>query len=548
MAEGAATPSAYGGYDASDDDIVDLLEDVPQQSGPRKKQKLPRPSNHSSDHPGFKQDQSLSRKGQCKSASSCSTERGIPALILHRHTGLITNTVIAGAKSHSVPRRTSFAQAQSPLFKLPQEVLDGILGFLEPHSLAMASAVCKGLRESAVSDMHWRRCVQKNVPGIAVTHPGPCKTFRELYAAHDDVWFLPRYKIWFADQDLTGRIIIARYDPRRGCIDGYQLLASSFNATFTHWPANERVIIHGFNAQVKLHLDKPALHFPNQRKDVIHRLSGRTEQPRFKEEIPMTLGAKNTTFTNFAFVKPLDQAEIDRRLELEYPYDHIWPPPAVPARHYVSGAGSGQGMTTPLTLQDQPQSRGQVSDQAFRIHQWVQLGGFPHLGPNTDSAEALELVINRMHGRSAGDSMTIKLGEQIITYSTLDPALYTPTKTKPWRGIWVGDYSGHGCEFLLVNQPDDPPATNEELGIFREKGESDKDWEQKQLDARIYRGRLEAIKLTGDPNVPRGEYTFVADDLGPDGFIGVANDLTFAGSRLVHSRGHVAATGFLRGK
>ncbi|TQS32954.1 hypothetical protein Golomagni_06718, partial [Golovinomyces magnicellulatus] len=315
----------------------------------------------------------------------------------------------------------------------------------------------------------------------------------------------------------------------------------------THWPANENVIIHGFNAEIKLHLDRPVVHFPLQRKEVIHRLSGAPNKDRFKEEIPMTLGPKNTAFNNFAFVKALDQPEVDRRLDLEYPYDHIWPPPAVPANQYVSGAGSGQGMTTHSTLQDQPQTRQEVSDQAFRVHQWVQLGGFPHLSPNTDSAEALELVINQMHGRSAGDSMGIKLGEQIITYATLDPALYTPTKTKPWRGIWVGDYSGHGCEFLLVNQPDDPPATDEELGIFRGEDESDKDWEKRQLDARIYRGRLEAIKLTGDPNIPRGEYTFVADDLGPEGSAGIATDLTFAGARLVHSRGHVAATGFLRG-
>jgi len=43
----------------------------------------------------------------------------------------------------------------------------------------------------------------------------------------------------------------------------------------------------------------------------------------------------------------------------------------------------------------------------------------------------------------------VHIGEEIITYSTLDPVLYTPTPTKPWRGIWVGDYSGHGCEFLV---------------------------------------------------------------------------------------------------
>ena len=41
-----------------------------------------------------------------------------------------------------------------------------------------------------------------------------------------------------------------------------------------------------------------------------------------------------------------------------------------------------------------------------------------------------------------------------MTFSTLLEESYTPTRKKPWQGIWVGDYSGHGCEFLLVLQRD----------------------------------------------------------------------------------------------
>jgi hypothetical protein len=49
------------------------------------------------------------------------------------------------------------------------------------------------------------------------------------------------------------------------------------------------------------------------------------------------------------------------------------------------------------------------------------------------------------------NSPGLHLGEEVYTYATLDPKLYTPTEEKPYRGIWVGDYSGHGCEFLLVS-------------------------------------------------------------------------------------------------
>jgi hypothetical protein len=149
-----------------------------------------------------------------------------------------------------------------------------------------------------------------------------------------------------------------------------------------------------------------------------------------------------------------------------------------------------------------------------------------------------------------GGMPNVHVGEELITYSTLDPKLYTPTVLKPWRGIWVGDYSTHGCEFLLIHQPDDETsATDEELGLVRRDSESDEEWQARRTEGRTFQGRLEAIKLTGDPNVPRGEITFVADDIGPDGVVdGPPVDPCFQGMRAVHSKGHIANTGFALGK
>lgn len=61
-------------------------------------------------------------------------------------------------------------------------------------------------------------------------------------------------------------------------------------------------------------------------------------------------------------------------------------------------------------------------------------------------------------------------------------------------------------------------------------------------------GRLEAIKLTGDMNIPRGEYTFIAPEIGDAGLVRVADEDIFKGARFVKSAGHIAQRGFREGK
>ncbi|CAM1508535.1 Fc.00g053830.m01.CDS01 [Cosmosporella sp. VM-42] len=451
--------------------------------------------------------------------------------------------------SHAFPTIANVSR----FLRLPPELVDTILSHVSPYDLVALSSTCRELRKHALSNVHWYDHVQQNIPGITLTTPAPCSSYHELYAAHDRLWFLPKYKLWFCDRDLMGKLIIVRYDPRRGCIEGYQLLAERRGTTHELWEADSHVVIHGFEPRVKLHLDKPVLQFRVQKSDAQRQFSEREGANWYADELPMELDDRlEAVFSNFLLTRPLDSDVADEKLAAGYPYGKVWPPRAIPARHHVSAVRSIVDLPE-LDPEDHPRRRSEVSDQAFRVRQWMEMAGSPGAPrlvrgrPWDITAAAVMPVLTGIQpmGAIAGTMSGVHIGEELITYSTIDPVFYTPTTLKPWRGIWVGDYSGHGCEFLLINQPDDPPATDAELGLVRNETETDEQWESRRSNGHVYRGRLEAIKLTGDPNVPRGEYTFIAEDLGPCGYVADATHPPFAGARVVRSKGHVADTGFV---
>jgi hypothetical protein len=228
---------------------------------------------------------------------------------------------------------------------------------------------------------------------------------------------------------------------------------------------------------------------------------------RFNAETPMQINERNGVFSNFLLTRAVQ----------ERPSMQLWPPPTIPARQRVRNASQEAFVSSG----HKPQKRSDVSTQAFRIRRWIEMTS--QNGPG------------------------VHLGEEVHTYATLDPKVYTPTEEKPYRGIWVGDFSGHGCEFLLVNQADDEEPFDEASVVQREDETVEK-WEARKKEERIYRGSLEAIKLTGDPHVPRGEYTFISDDIGKAGFVRTATEARFKGARIVKSRGHIAANMFRNGE
>lgn len=252
------------------------------------------------------------------------------------------------------------------------------------------------------------------------------------------------------------------------------------------------------------------------------------------------------------------------------PQTPLWPPLIVPSTERTR-------TESPSMFRDihhRPSKLSELSTKTFRTRKWMEFS-------------------SRLNG--LGQAVNMRVGEEVTAWATLPEECYTPTPLKPWQGIWCGDYAGHGCEFLAILQPDDPlPLPEKAVQAIREneregsiistdstdsyatapdnaqdstyapvpQGGADitvtadeaaeeevfSDPDCVAQDELIYRGRIEAIKLTGDPNIPRGEYTFIAPDIGPDGLVRVASEDIFKGARIVKSVGHIAARGFREGE
>ena len=412
----------------------------------------------------------------------------------------------------------------SVLLKLPSEIIDQILRNLPPSALLATSATCHLLRSYTENDLLWAAFVAQNL-SVLPRQPFHYNTWRDLYKAHYPYWFLPKHKIWYSDKahtgsTLVGQVVLARYDHRTGCIEAYRLLAEHGPHTFETWERNNEVIIHTFNPKISLFLDDPVVKI---------RPGAYGPGGRLQQEILMqgaldrsSHGIRSTMFLS----RPIPS-------ELQMPGMALWPPSIIPATHRVRN-------DSPTLFKGEahrPRTLSEMSDTTFRMRKWMEFRGL-------------------------GERLGVRMGEDVMTFSTLPPDCYTPTESKPWQGIWVGDYAGHGCEFLVVTQrdvdetrriipfpPEGPSFTDPDTGLLLDtSGEGAAVNPTEEEDPPGCTGRLEAIKLTGDPNVPRGEYTWVAEDIGRGGLIRVADEQMFKGARVVKSWGHIAARGFKDGR
>ena len=402
-------------------------------------------------------------------------------------------------------------QPSKTLTSLPLELIDEVLSYLSPIDLARVSRTTRLLRSRADADIIWSRIVNANLPS-PLRNPAPSPTFKDLYVSHHPLWFLVRNKIWFSDVTNTGKLILARYNEKLGRIEAYRLVTSHTVRHLLVWEHDPSVRVMTFEPEVALWLDDPVVlvdkFVPTERYPALD-WHGKEIQ------MPMALEAQRV-FSRLILCKKMPE------LDQNHPSRDIWPPRTIPTDERVDTTYTK--FQSFQNLDNKPRRLGEICQSAFRVRRWIQFGG-------------------RLASFNVGTVM-----DGISTYSTLQPGLYTPTAAKPYQGIWVGDYSVHGSEFLLVIQREsieEWQTADEEVDAQHESASTNGNSINEHSGEDLPRGMmLEAIKLTGDPNVPRGEISFASDDIGPRGFLRVADEELFKGARVVRSRGQVAATNF----
>ncbi|KAI1914201.1 hypothetical protein LOZ39_002062 [Ophidiomyces ophidiicola] len=394
------------------------------------------------------------------------------------------------------------------LLSLPPELLYHILSYLPATTLASLSSTCRCLREHVADDQVWALLVNSFLHK-PLRDPAPFESFRSLYITYHPFWFIVQGKIWYSDVKNTGKVIIVRYNAQRGRIEGYRIVAAQPFRNYDLWSKDTSIFINSFEPQVSLWLDDPVILLDRV---AISTWNSNLERPR-EYRMPMQLETQRV-FTSIFFCKAADPDEWENEDK------SVWPPLNIDAVERVDVTYSDFESSV---LLDKPLRQSEISEAGFRIRRWIQFGG----------------------NLSAFDTGTMMDG--VSTYGTLDPKLYTPTAEFPYQGIWVGDYSGHGAEFLVIMQSECMPLSfysHEKIAenvLRANRGTLPKAFSS--TDG-IQRGGLIAVKLTGDPNVPRGEVSFYADEIGPNGTIRIADEPEFHGARVVSSWGHVAGTDF----
>uniref|UniRef100_A0A060T352 ARAD1C34650p n=1 Tax=Blastobotrys adeninivorans TaxID=409370 RepID=A0A060T352_BLAAD len=375
------------------------------------------------------------------------------------------------------------------LASLPVEVLDEILSLVDGEDLAHVAQTCRSLYNCVNNEGLWRRLVRRH---FDVESAEPYSGFHEMYSSlHQHNWL--GHSLWYGDKPQFGSLVLSRYDPHSGTMELHEILCQ-------HGPSRSRTL--NGNRTVAIEQFAPRIgcaEFP------VARLG-----PDAHYDDPRSLCFFNHDRALHTCIMRVQAMRGDR----VHPSMALWPPLTLPAKDRMrSGRSSSPYPSYPYSPTgsrpgSRPSSRPSSrpgSQPGSRSHSPTGTGGSPTLSPAPSGPSSPRGRDLRDLGRDyfsryrSVDSTTdgfrlrkwvsfsqssmfgVAMGESVETFSRLDQRLIAPTPDMPWRGLWLGDYHDNGGQFVMFHQPN--PT------------------------------RLEAIKLTGDVHVPRGEYTFIVEDI-----------------------------------
>ncbi|EPS42057.1 hypothetical protein H072_3855 [Dactylellina haptotyla CBS 200.50] len=404
------------------------------------------------------------------------------------------------------------------LLSLPSEIIYQILLQLPEISLYAISLTCRSLQTHSFTDSLWQNLLTP--PDFSSPHP--YLTYRALHHALSPHLYLRR-KVFIGDRQFFGSILISKYMPMSGALEAFSLTVTPHDDSDpVPWSYDGEVEVHSFEPEINIR-DEPELkispnskasedgEIPVSRRGILatyFRAEAILENDAYAQMavwppriIPSATRVRNQSSNGFRSGGAAKQRGPFMRLPSNISINgtsvsiggfNDMVGAAVDRSAFIqapSGSKDAQSGAMKWKVDEARRKSGYLSDKAFRLRRWAVLGD----------------VTGDIEGR-------FRMGERVETFAELDEELWTPTKEYPYRGIWVGNYSPHPSEFVLFHQP----ATS---------------GPQK---------RLEVIKLTGDPNVPRGEYTWIIDDLSQPVRIASEDETEWPGARVYSARAHIA--------
>lgn len=475
--------------------------------------------------------------------------------------------------------------AVPPFLALPSELIHHILSHLPLYDLISISLVNRALHSHSLQDTLWHALIQAELPEGA-KRPPTIPTWRELYKQHHPYWFLVKNKIWFADTVHMGKLIVARYDHRINAIEAYTLVAERRQPSFQNWSHNPDAIIHTFNPRIHLDLNVPVVRL-NEVAYTSARYNAQARH-RFQSEIPMDttssgpsnalLGHQSAAiYSNLLLTRPWPSA-------ITTPATPVWPPLTLPSSQRTRNDTPPSGFHQPSA---KPSSLSNLCTSTFRLRKWMEFSARPlgvsmRVGEDTSTFATLPRASytptaeKPWQGIWCGDYAGHGCEFLVVRQLGIEEAGPLPARAE-WAlrarerggsvssgGSWStaheeegdgGDDEEEALHLVSSNEEVLPYSSLEALHDENNDKDNDHDNDKgnnsttstTESSNTIYTGRIEAIKLTGDPNIPRGEYTFIAPDIGPAGLLRIATEDVFKGARIVKSVGHIAARGFRDG-